>query len=51
VALALSLSGAFIENGTKPDRKALLSYIKSWNDELTNQQPEKDPIVQSSLFY
>lgn len=34
VALGLTVSGAYVENRTSPDRNALLSYIKKWIGEL-----------------
>ena len=34
IALGLSVSGAYLESGTSPDREALLSYIKRWIGEL-----------------
>lgn len=51
VALAKSITETFAENGTRPDRKALLAYIKNWNDELKNEEQEKSVINQPSLFY
>jgi hypothetical protein len=39
IALGLSVSGAYLENGTSPDRKALLSYIKKWIGELEQTSP------------
>ncbi len=35
VALGFTISGAYLENRTSPDRKALLSYIERWIGELS----------------
>jgi hypothetical protein len=34
IALGLTVSGVYLENGTIPDREALLSYIERWIGEL-----------------
>ncbi|MBA4054424.1 MAG: hypothetical protein C0490_06920, partial [Marivirga sp.] len=34
IALGLTVSGAYLENGTTPNREALLSYINRWIDDL-----------------
>jgi len=51
VALAQSITEVFAENGTRPDRNALLTYIKNWNDELKKEEQENPSINQPSLFY
>jgi hypothetical protein len=37
IALGLTISGAYLENESEPDKKALLKYIKEWIYELKTQ--------------
>jgi hypothetical protein len=43
--LGMAASGAYIENGTSPDVKALIDYISVWMDDLSKKGEEPTRVV------